>query len=347
MSILSWLLVTLAGLSLAAMVVSLTIANRAAREARSTIFPIVREEEAVRARRARIATSLTGVIAAIMAGAFFVSGQLPPAAILPQQAPPEVVAVAESPVAETEPPPSSTEAPLPPTEEQEVPTNNQVVLVTEQQPTGETPSPPATPTPLPPMPTPTLALPATPTSVPPSPTPADTPVPAPVSVQIGPIAFTTQVTDRREPISPTTVFSDTVSRVYASFPYNGMRNGLNWTQVWYFNGIEFSRGEQSWKWGSTDRSYVFTKLVGAGEYRLELYVNDDLLTTGEFTVRGPVAIGGPGIRESPGTRESLETGGTPENPEPTGTSGAPESLGTPESPGTWESPGSTENPASP
>ena len=45
MSLFSWLLVILAGLSLAAMVVSLTIANRSAREARSTIFPIVREEE--------------------------------------------------------------------------------------------------------------------------------------------------------------------------------------------------------------------------------------------------------------------------------------------------------------
>jgi hypothetical protein len=66
MSLLSWLLVILAGLSLAAMVVSITIANRSAREARSTIFPIVREEETVRARRARIATSVTGVIAAIM-----------------------------------------------------------------------------------------------------------------------------------------------------------------------------------------------------------------------------------------------------------------------------------------
>jgi hypothetical protein len=78
-----------------------------------------------------------------------------------------------------------------------------------------------------------------------------------------------------------------------------MRNGLDWTQVWYFNDIEFSRGEDSWEWGSTDRSYIFTKLVGPGDYRLELYVNDDLLTSGEFTVRGPVAIGGPETSESP------------------------------------------------
>jgi len=113
---------------------------------------------------------------------------------------------------------------------------------------------------------------------------------------MGPIAFAAQVTERREPIDPTDVFSDTVSRVYAVFPYRGMRNGLSWTQVWYFNDVEFSRGDGTWEWGSTDRSYVFTKLVGVGNYRLELYVNDSLLATAEFDVQGPAAMGGP---ESP------------------------------------------------
>lgn len=314
MSLLSWLLVILAGLSLAAMVVSLTIASRSAREARSTIFPIVREEETVRARRARIATSVTGVIAAIMAGAFFLSGQLPSPSVVFQQAPAEVIAVVESPVAETEAPPAPTETPLPRSDEQTAPASSQVVPDTEQSPPDEPSPPPATSvpvvptsTPVPPTLTPSLIPSATPTSVPPSPTPAGTPIPAPASVQMGPIAFASQVTDRREPTNPTTIFSDTVSRVYATFPYNGMRNGLTWTQIWYFNGAEFSRSEDNWEWGSADRSYVFTKPVGAGDYRLELYVNDDLLASGEFTVRGPVAIGGPD------TPENLAPSETPES----------------------------------
>jgi hypothetical protein len=299
MSLLSWLLVTLAGLSLALMVVSLTIANRSAREARSTIFPIVREEETVRARRARIATSVTGVIAAILAGAFFLSGQLPSPVIAPQQVPIEAVAIAESPTAEIETPSAPTETPLPAADEPVVPTRSEVVLVTDQPPTAEASPLPATSTPVPPTSTPTLEPSATPTRLPPSPTPIVSPIPAPASAQMGPIAFTTQVTERRAPISPTTVFSGTVSRVYAAFPYSGMRNGLDWTQVWYFNGIEFSREEDNWDWGSTDLSYIFTKLVGPGDYRLELYVNDDLLTSGQFTVLGPVAVGGPDTSENP------------------------------------------------
>ena len=131
---------------------------------------------------------------------------------------------------------------------------------------------------------------------------------------MGPMAFATQISDRREPIDPTTVFSDTVNRIYAAFPYSGMRNGVTWTQIWYFNDIEFSRGEQTWEWGSTDRSYVFTNPVGAGAYRLELYVNDDLVASGAFTVRGPVAVGGPKTSETPDPQESPET---PESPETT------------------------------
>ncbi len=295
MSLLSWLLVTLAGLSLATMVVSLTIATRSAREARSTIFPIVREEETVRARRARIVSSVTGVIAAIMAGAFFLSGQVLPPPVAPQQAPTEAVLAAESPAGEVAAP---TE--MPSQQATESPAGGEVVSAADQTPSptaespaGEALSPPATPTPSPPSPAITPSATPTPTPVPPSPTPAGTPVPAPPGVKIGPIAFATQITDRREPISPTTIFSDTVNRVYAVFPYNGMRNGLTWTQVWYFNGVEFNRGQGTWEWGSTDRSYVFTQLVGAGEYRLELYVNDELLTSAEFTVQGPVAVGGP------------------------------------------------------
>jgi hypothetical protein len=137
---------------------------------------------------------------------------------------------------------------------------------------------------------------------------------------MGPIDFATRITDRRQPISATTVFSDTVRRVYATFPYSGMRNGLTWVQIWYFNDVEFSRGQDSWEWGTTDRSYVFTNLVGVGDYRVELYVNDDLIASGEFEVRGPMAVGGPG---TPVGSASPASSNTPEGPQDTATPESP------------------------
>jgi len=317
MSLLSWLLVVLAGLCLAAMVVSLIVANRSAREARATIFPIVREEEATRARRARIASSVMGVIAAIMAGAFFVSGKLPVAGVAPLQVPDKAIAVEEPAVIATQPalPPAET---LPvPTAEQEIPTSSLVVLATVQPPSSETPTPLATSTSAAPTLTPSPIASATSTRIPPSPTRASSPVAAPPNVIVGPVTFAAQINDRREAISPTLVFSDTLSRVYAVFPYSGMRNGLTWTQVWYFNDVEFNRDQESWKWGSSDHSYVFTKLVGAGDYRLELFVNDELAASGDFSVQGPLAVGGPRTQETPeglATAENLPVPVTPERP---------------------------------
>jgi hypothetical protein len=333
MSLLSWLLVILAGLSLAAMVVSITIASRATREARSTIFPVVREEETVRARRAHIATSITGVIAAIMAGAFFLSGQLPSLNIPTLSVPAEFAAIIESPVVEAESLAVETEAPiavtetlLPQGEEQTTPASSQMPVSTPQLSSDETPTLLTRPILASPTLIPTLAPAATSSPIPLSATAVASPVLAPGDMELGPITFAAEVTGRRLPINARTVFSDTTRRVYATFPYSGMRNGLTWTQVWYFNDAEFSRGDEVWQWGSADRSYIFTKLVGAGDYRLELYVNDDLVASGEFTVLGPLAVGGPEIPADSGTPEILTTSENQETPE------SPEGTVTPESP---------------
>jgi len=318
MSLLSTLLVTLAGLSLATMFVSWLVANRSAREARITIFPIVREEETTRARRARIMSSLTGVVAAIMAGAFFLSGQVaaPTAAPqmvaqatpLPQPVPASVTPRAQPPVGDAQPP-LATKVPVaaPPAPTPTAPPANTPVAVSpapSAQPTLETATvPPATASltstetisdTAPSAPPPSSPISPVESAQPPIGTPtASVKTPVPPGTQIGPIAFSTQVTSRRQPISPTTVFSDTVGRIYAVFPYRGMRDGMTWSQVWYFNGVEFNRGQDTWNWGATDLSYVFTKVVGVETYRLELYVNNTLLSSGEFAVQGPAAIGGP------------------------------------------------------
>lgn len=95
------------------------------------------------------------------------------------------------------------------------------------------------------------------------------------------------------PVSPSSVFTETVTRVYAVFPFSGMQKGFSWTQVWSINGEEFARERADWQWGEQDHSYIFVKPVGAGEYRLDLYVSSQLLASGKFTVLGPTAIGGP------------------------------------------------------
>lgn len=321
MSYLSTVLLVLAGCSLFVMLICFAVAARAAREARATIFPIVREEETLRMWRARAAASVAGVLAATMAGAFFLSQRLLPpvvslssappgevsapatgevlAAVLPSATPsltPEPTVAPTQEVSSPTPLPDTPSAtPLPPT-----PTSPAEMATARPLPPTATPIPPsptatASPTPVPadtPTPSPTATSAVSPISMEATPTPAPA-EPIPDDVKFGPITFAAGINDQLEPINPTRVFSETVKRVYAVFPFEGMRRGLNWTQVWYFNGLVFLRDQSAWEWGTAATSYVFTKPRGAGTYRLELYVNDTLVASGSFVIQGPAAIGGP------------------------------------------------------
>ena len=72
------ILLILAAVSIGASVIAAIIAFRSAREARSAIFPIVREEETVRAQRARIATFLLSAFTALFLGGWLATLRLFP-----------------------------------------------------------------------------------------------------------------------------------------------------------------------------------------------------------------------------------------------------------------------------
>jgi hypothetical protein len=306
MTLLTTALVTAAGVSLAVMVVLLTVAAHSAREARATIFPIVREEEMSRVRRARLGGLVAGTVAAAMAAGFFAVGQIPSSTSVAVANEPEDIGQME---AVTEAAPIlSPEPTLPVQDDDPAPTPSAtVIMVEDSTPVNESEDLPVpTETSIPsatPLPSPTFEATATPiatlTPVPPSPTPKGTPLPAPDSASLGPIVFSPEIDGRRNAVGATDRFSEGMERVYAVFPYAGMENGLSWTQVWYFNGEEFVREQAAWEYGQTDRSFVFIKPVGAGDYKLEIFVNDELVSSAKFTVVGPTAIGGPEQTETP------------------------------------------------
>lgn len=285
----------------------LSVASRSVSEVRSSIFPIVREEGIVRARRARFGAAIVALIAVGAALGFFGYSQpiLPEphidlsqemawlAKALTIEVPGAQMAPSATPAKEENPSTVTLTSTQPASVAMStlIPTPTQSAPVAAHSPTP-TFSPTATPEP--PTFTPTLLATSTPT---PNTTPTSTlvrsPVPPPPNATLGPITFAAEIDERRMPIDPTQVFSDTVKRIYAVFPFHGMRKGVPWTQVWYYNGLEFLREEGVWEWGSQDRSYIFIKPVGTGAYRLELYVSTKLLASGEFTVLGSAAVDGP------------------------------------------------------
>ncbi|MFN8456937.1 MAG: hypothetical protein U0401_20110 [Anaerolineae bacterium] len=310
------ILLILAAVCIGATVIAILVAIRSAREARSAIFPIVREEETVRARRARVGIFVLSALTALFLGGWLATLRLPflnpltPVADAPAEPPAESAAivfatvtptpgeaalVAESPSQPTEtPPPIATATPTivatlaPPATPTLVPpvpaTAAAVVQISPTQSPVPSPVPPtatsipptATPTPIPPTPTPTAIV-AFPTSAPRT--------PAPSGVKMGPIQFASKITPDIEAIDSKNLFPEGIRAVYAVYPYSGMVNGVDFSAVWYQNGTELWRDEQVWRWGSTANFYSFLNPPGNGLYKLDLYVNDTIVASGLFEIR--------------------------------------------------------------
>jgi hypothetical protein len=307
------ILLILAAISAGATAIAALIALRSAREARRTIFPIVREEESVRAQRARISIVVWLAVTALFLGGWLAALRLTTTGSPSQisdagSAQPDETVVAvfttETPLADNDvPSPTTTQSPateaVAPTITPKPP--NTTTSLPSATPTLEPPT--FTPSPVPPTATPThTSVPptATPTETltpaPPTPTPTSladaaripTPAPrtpAPPGARMGPIQFATDITDDIQAINPDTLFSRNTETIYAVYPYSGMEDGLDFTALWYRNGVELVREEREWDFGDKAYSYSFLMPPGVGLYKLELLVNDSVLATKLFEIR--------------------------------------------------------------
>jgi hypothetical protein len=74
----------------------------------------------------------------------------------------------------------------------------------------------------------------------------------------------------------------------ATFSYVGMNNGLTWERVWLFGDEELSRGSGVWDAGPSGKLTVQAVLseggFAPGLYKLEIYVEGQLLSQGTFLV---------------------------------------------------------------
>lgn len=115
------------------------------------------------------------------------------------------------------------------------------------------------------------------------------------NTELGDISFSTSVTDRYEPINPDRRFVAGHFRLYATFTYEGMVNGMAWSWVWRFNGEAVSGGNEIWNYGSSGPGYIYLapeEGFQPGQYTLEVWVNGERrLTQGAVTITPGVSAG--------------------------------------------------------
>ena len=105
------------------------------------------------------------------------------------------------------------------------------------------------------------------------------------------IEFTTEGWDALyRPIEPSGVFTNPIQTMYAVFTYDGMTNGVQWTALWYREGLLVNFETKPWDGdsggsGFSDWSPRAEEWL-PGQYQVQLFVGLDWLRVGNFTVYG-------------------------------------------------------------
>lgn len=101
------------------------------------------------------------------------------------------------------------------------------------------------------------------------------------------LVFSLELTSDGRPINPSQHFQEPVDEVYATFEYDGMRDGSAWSAVWMNNGNIII--EQNGDWDDGEEGSKSVKIsnrngVPAGEYHLVLGIGGEVALEGKMQV---------------------------------------------------------------
>ena len=105
--------------------------------------------------------------------------------------------------------------------------------------------------------------------------------------RLGAISFAQEVDETYQPISPDDAFPSGAYRLYATFDYEQMADGMEWAWVWRYNGAVIDGGTEEWTYGEEGPGYVYFEPEEGfrpGEYELQIWVNETKLSEASVAV---------------------------------------------------------------
>lgn len=113
--------------------------------------------------------------------------------------------------------------------------------------------------------------------------------------ELGTLNFSTEVSDDYEAVNAGQIFPEGFYTLYATFTYNEMRDGLEWAWVWRHNGEVVEGGNELWAYGESGPGYIYfnpEEGFEPGQYSLEVWVNEELLTASTIVVNSSALSAG-------------------------------------------------------
>ena len=104
------------------------------------------------------------------------------------------------------------------------------------------------------------------------------------------ISFSRRLDGEYQPIDPAITFANPVDDIYASYSFNNMTLGTQWSALWFRDGELIYYETIPWRGASGGYDYALLDLPGEewipGEYELQLYIGSTWEVSGIFTVTG-------------------------------------------------------------
>jgi len=95
--------------------------------------------------------------------------------------------------------------------------------------------------------------------------------------------FSSRVTKDGRPVSPAAMLRSGGKEIFATFEYEGMRNGRTWSQVWALDGKIIVSEKEKWDDGAKGRKtlrLVNPKVLPDGDYHLALALGTKVAAEG-------------------------------------------------------------------
>ena len=136
---------------------------------------------------------------------------------------------------------------------------------------------------------------------------------------ISPLSFSRAIDAANKAVSPAKTFANPVGHLYASFSFDKMTKGMQWSALWYRDGVLVYAESYPWEGGSGGYGYTDWNPPASdwqpGNYEVQLFVAAYWWQSGRFTVTGAAPAAAvtltPTLTGTPSAKVTLATPASP------------------------------------